>query len=291
MIKPAMIAGALLIAPAVGLSGCANGNQSANKTTTSSPPQTSASLAPGTERLSTQLRSADGTPVANATLDFANGYATVTVETVAGGILTPGFHGLHIHSVGKCEANSTAPTGGAAGDFNSAGGHYQAPGHTSHPASGDLTSLEARSDGSALLTTTTDAFTAQDLLDGGKTALIIHERPDNFGNIPTDRYQQKSGATGPDEETLSTGDSGKRVACGVIQSASASTTTSSTTTTTTPSTTTTEGPATTASPTTTTPPPTTGTSTVTVTVPTTTVPASPPSNPMQPGTTQPPPGG
>ena len=55
------------------------------------------------------------------------------------GKLTPGFHGLHIHSVGKCEANSVAPTGGAPGDFNSAGGHFQVPGHSGHPASGDLT--------------------------------------------------------------------------------------------------------------------------------------------------------
>jgi Cu-Zn family superoxide dismutase len=267
MIKPAMIACALVAAPAIGLSGCANSNQSANETTTSTSPATSASLAPGTERLSTQLKSADGTPVANATLDFANGFATVTVETVKPGVLSPGFHGLHIHSVGKCEANSTPPTGGAAGDFNSAGGHFQVSGHTAHPASGDLTSLEVRSDGSALLTTTTDAFTAQDLLGGEKTALIIHEGPDNFANIPSARYQQKNGASGPDEETMSTGDSGKRVACGVIQSASASTTTSSTTTTTT---TVTEVPATTTSPTTTTAPPTTSTSTVTVTVPTTT---------------------
>jgi Cu-Zn family superoxide dismutase len=294
MVKPVMIACALVVAPALGLSGCATGNQSANETTTSSSPETSASLAPGTERLSTQLKSASGTPVANATLDFANGFATVTVETVAGGILTPGFHGLHIHSVGKCEANSTAPTGGAAGNFNSAGGHFQVPGHTNHPASGDLTSLEVRSDGSALLTTTTDAFTAQDLLGDQKTALIIHEGADNFGNIPTDRYQQKNGATGPDEATMSTGDSGKRVACGVIQSASASTTTSSTTTgTTTPTTTVTEAPVTTTSPTTTaTPAPTTSTSTVTVTAPTlTSTPTGPPSNPMQPGTTTPPPGG
>ena len=56
---------------------------------------------------------------------------------------------MHIHSVGKCEANSVAPTGGAPGDFISAGGHFQAPGHSGHPASGDLTSLQVREDGSA----------------------------------------------------------------------------------------------------------------------------------------------
>ncbi|GAC1643028.1 MAG: hypothetical protein NVS4B6_15430 [Mycobacterium sp.] len=292
MVKPAIIASALVVVPAIGLSGCANGNQSANPTTstTTGTSETSTSLAPGTQRLTAQLNSADGRPVANAMLDFANGYATITVETVAKGILSPGFHGLHIHSVDKCETNSVAPTGGATGDFNSAGGHYQAPGHTAEPASGDVTSLQVRSDGSAKLVTTTDAFTAADLLAGGKTALIIHENADNFGNIPTDRYQQKNGSAGSDQETLATGDAGKRAACGVIESASATTTTSATSATTTTTTPTTGAPATvvpttpatTASPTLS-PSTSTSTSTSTVTVTSGTTTFSTPSYPFQPG--------
>jgi Cu-Zn family superoxide dismutase len=243
-------------------------------------------MAPGTERLSTQLKTADGTPVANAILDFANGYATVTVETVANHILSAGFHGMHIHSVGKCEANSVAPTGGQPGDFNSAGGHYQAPGHTGQPDSGDLTSLEVRSDGSAKLVTTSDSFTAADLLAGEKTALVIHQDTDNFGNIPP-RYSQANGAPGADQETLATGDAGKRVACGVIGSASASET--STATSTTPASSavapTSTGSAQPTGEITTTPPASTSTSTSTVTVttqpPTTSSPQ--PGNPGQPG--------
>jgi Cu-Zn family superoxide dismutase len=123
---------------------------------------------------------------------------------------------MHIHSVGKCEANSVAPTGGAPGDFNSAGGHFQVAGHSGHPSSGDLTSLQVRGDGSAMLVTTTDAFTAEELLSGSKTAIVIHEKADNFANIPAERYQQVNGTPGPDETTMSTGDAGKRVACGVI---------------------------------------------------------------------------
>ncbi|MDF1910476.1 hypothetical protein PXH80_33765, partial [Mycolicibacterium smegmatis] len=42
-----------------------------------------------------------------------------------------------------------------------------------------------------------DAFTAEDLLDGAKTAIIIHEKADNFANIPPERYQQVNGAPGP----------------------------------------------------------------------------------------------
>jgi superoxide dismutase, Cu-Zn family len=166
--------------------------------------------------LNADLKTPDGTSVATAEFAFSGNYATVTVKTVAPGLLAPGFHGLHVHAVGKCEANSVAPAGGAPGDFNSAGAHFQAAGHTAHPASGDLTSLQVREDGTATLVTTTDAFTAEDLLGGAKTAIIIHEKADNFANIPPERYQQVNGTPGPDETTMSTGDAGKRVACGVL---------------------------------------------------------------------------
>jgi len=143
--------------------------------------------------------------MATATIEFTDGFATVTVETTTAGELTPGFHGLHIHQVGTCE-----------GDFTSAGGHFQAEGHSGHPSSGDLSSLQVRSDGSAKLVTTTDAFTAEELLAGTKTAIVIHEKADNFGNIPAEKYQQVNGTPGPDQQTLATGDAGGRVACGVI---------------------------------------------------------------------------
>ncbi len=173
--------------------------------------------APGAlPNITTHLKAPDGTQVATAKFEFNNGYATITIETTAGGQLSPGFHGLHIHKIGKCEPNSVAPTGGAPGDFLSAGGHFQAPGHATEPASGDLTSLQVRQDGSAMLMTTTDAFTMDDLLTGQQTAIIIHAGADNFANIPPERYTQTNGTPGPDQTTMSTGDAGKRVACGVI---------------------------------------------------------------------------
>lgn len=129
---------------------------------------------PAGQSLTTQLKTPDGIQVATAKFDFSNGYATITIATSGAGHLTPGFHGVHIHKVGKCEANSTAPAGGAPGDFLSAGGHFQAPGHSGMPESGDLTMLEVRQDGSAYLVTTSDAFTRDQLLAGEKTALMIH---------------------------------------------------------------------------------------------------------------------
>jgi superoxide dismutase, Cu-Zn family len=185
------------------------GSPAPSKTTTSGGP-----VAP--ESLTTHLIAPDGAKVATAKFEFGSGYVTITLETTGVGYLTPGFHGVHIHSVGKCEANSVAPTGGAPGDFLSAGGHFQAPGHTGNPMSGDLTSLEVRKDGAALLVTTTDAFTKEDLLAGKGTSIMVHAGADNFVNIPADRYTQSNGTPGPDQTTMATGDAGKRVACGVI---------------------------------------------------------------------------
>lgn len=231
MKKGVTIAVAVLAATTAPLGACAN--QRSTQPNTS--PATSSPA--GAEKMTTQLKSADGNPVANATFDFADGYATVTVEAGPNKVLTPGFHGLQIHSVGKCEANSAAPEGGSTGDFESAGSVYQAPGHTGFPASGELTALQVRPDGSAKLVTTTSAFTAADLRNSSGTALVIHQDPDNLGNNPG-------------------GESAKRVACGVIASAAATTTSSTTTTTS----------VTTSTTTTAVPPPSTSTSTSTVTV-------------------------
>lgn len=218
MNKGLVFAAAALTATIAPLAACAN--QSGNQAGT-----TSSSAPPGTERMTTQVKSADGTQVANATFDFANGYATITVEAGPNQVLSPGFHGLQIHSVGKCEGS----------DFSSAGSVYQAPGHTGYPASGDLTALQVRSDGSAKLVTTSNSFTAADLRSSSGTALVIHQDADNLGSTPA-------------------GESSKHIACGVI-AAAAATTTSSTTETTSVTTVTT-----------TVPPPSTSTSTSTVTV-------------------------
>ena len=194
--------------------------------------------------MATQLKAADGSTIANATFDFANGYATVTVEAGPNQVLSPGFHALMVHAVGKCEPNSTASSGNSSGEFASAGSVYQAPDHTGSPASGDLTALQVRPDGSAKLVTTTSLLTAADLRNNTGTSLVVHQNADNLS-------------------ANSSADSGKRVACGVIAAGSASTTSSSTTTSVSTVTTTVEVT-----------PPTTSTSTVTVTSPTSTYPTS-----------------
>jgi Cu-Zn family superoxide dismutase len=164
MSKSTVLATILAVAA---LSACSSHQPSATAPSSTSTPA-------GAQTLTAQLSTANNQPVATATFEFANGYATVTVKTTQNHILEPGFHGLHIHSVGKCEPNSVGAEGGPPGDFMSAGMHYQAPGHTGEPMSGDLDPLEVRQDGAAYLVTTTDAFTRDDLLAGSKTALMLH---------------------------------------------------------------------------------------------------------------------
>ncbi len=220
-------AATLFAVPALALSACSPnepvatspGTTPAIWTGSSAPsasPGAEGSSGSGGETLNADVKLPDGTTIATAGIEFVDGFATVTVQTGVEGELTPGFHGMHIHSVGKCEADSVAPTGGAPANFNSAGGHFQITGHSGHPASGDLASLQVREDGSAMVVTTTDAFTAEELLGGAGTAIIIHQMADNFANIPPERYQQVNGDPPPDQTTLATGDAGARVACGVI---------------------------------------------------------------------------
>lgn len=235
MNKGVAFAVAILTTTIAPLAACSN--QGGNSGTTSSSGGQS-----GAEKLSTQLKAFDGSQIATATFDFANGYATVTVEAGPNSVLTPGFHGLAVHSVGSCEP----------GAFESAGGVYQASGHTGYPASGQLTALQVRPDGSAKLVTTTSGFTAADLRNSSGTSLVISADPGNLGESST-------------EET------GKRVACGVIAATSA--TTNSSTTSSTTSSISTSTSVSTVTTTVAVPPPsaTTSTSTVTVTgTPTTT---------------------
>lgn len=171
---------------------------------------TSASGAAGEVVAEAELANPQGTTIGTVAFSVDGTVVTVTAQVEG---LPAGFKGFHIHAIGKCEPNSANPTDPSkVGDFLSAGGHLGAaagphPGHQ-----GDLTSMEVRTDGSAELMTTTDAFDLAAVLDADGSAVMVHAGPDNFGNIPT-RYAPG----GPDADTQATGDSGDRVACGVVE--------------------------------------------------------------------------
>lgn len=217
----------VLAIAALGLTACSNGEVASDTTGTVPPVWTgesdpSAAAVAGDGRAETgsgdsiegTLRNAAGAEVGTVSFAAQDGKLTVTAEVEG---LAPGFHGFHIHTVAACEPNSVAPTGGEPGNFLSAGGHLQVGGRTEHPASGDLTSIQVDKDGTGKLVTTTDAITLDDLRAGGAgTAVIVHEGPDNFANIPP-RYTLADGAAVPDAMTLATGDAGARAACAVLE--------------------------------------------------------------------------
>ena len=117
---------------------------------------------------------------------------------VTGVGLAPGPKGIHIHAVGKCEPP----------DFVSAGAHFNPAGKKHGRLSpegahgGDLPNLTVTPVGAAGLDVSTKAATLKEgvpasLFGAGGTSLVIHALPD-------------------DEKTDPTGNSGGRIACGVV---------------------------------------------------------------------------
>jgi Cu-Zn family superoxide dismutase len=111
--------------------------------------------------------------------------------------LAPGSHGIHFHDVGKCEPPSFASAGG---HFNPDGKHHGLD-NPAGPHGGDFPNLVVGADGSAHASfvnpRVTLATDGRGLLRSGGTSLVIHADPD-------------------DEKTDPAGNSGARIACGVI---------------------------------------------------------------------------
>jgi Cu-Zn family superoxide dismutase len=198
------------------------------------------------------LADASGDIVAIVQLkDEGNGRTRVSVRTRG---LTEGFHGFHVHAVGKCDPNTVDPKTGKKAAFLSAGPHFNPKAATHADHAGDMPPLLVIRGGGANMVFETDRFTVADLFDADGSAVIIHAEADNLGHIP-DRYtapaatpspttkandptkkdqstdsadatqadaaRQNPSATakakgGPDAMTLMTGDAGARFACGVI---------------------------------------------------------------------------
>lgn len=116
---------------------------------------------------------------------------------VTGYRLPPGTHGLHIHAVGQCDPP----------EFTSAGAHFN-PGNKQHgklnptgPHAGDLPNLVVAASGEGGIDVTTRGFTltqgATSVMGDKGSAIVVHANPD-------------------DDKTDPTGNSGARIACGVI---------------------------------------------------------------------------
>lgn len=184
-----------LAALALTLAACGGDNDDGD-----SAAQTTVTTAPApAPAVAADMIAADGSPAGLVTFTEAGNRVTVEARLTN---LPPGFHGFHIHATGKCERATPA--------FASAGGHMVL-GEQSHPShAGDQPVVLVMTDRSADIRFTTDRYTLADLQTAGGRAVIVHALPDNYANVPT-RYVRQ-----PDATTLSTGDAGDRIACGVV---------------------------------------------------------------------------
>ena len=115
--------------------------------------------------------------------------------------LQPGAHGIHFHAVGRCD-------GAASLAFSSAGAHFN-PGNRKHglsapdgPHAGDAPNFAVASDGRGRISFTTDRVS----LTSGPTSL--HD---------TDGSSLVIHALNDDQVTDPSGNSGARIACGVVR--------------------------------------------------------------------------
>jgi Cu-Zn family superoxide dismutase len=140
------------------------------------------------------IANAQGQKIGTATISQADGGIRIDVQVSQ---LPPGTHGIHIHTVGKCEGPA----------FTSAGGHLN-PTSKKHgkdnpegPHAGDLLNIQVQASGdgkaSLLDPNVTLGDGANSLFHEGGTSIVIHEKTDDYKTDPA-------------------GNSGARIACGVI---------------------------------------------------------------------------
>jgi Cu-Zn family superoxide dismutase len=138
---------------------------------------------------------AQGQNIGTATIRRADGGIRIDVQVSQ---LPPGTHGIHVHTAGKCEGPA----------FTSAGAHLN-PTSKKHGKdnpegqhAGDLLNIQVQASGAGKASLLDSNITLGDgrnsLFHEGGTAIVIHEKADDYKTDPA-------------------GNSGARIACGVIE--------------------------------------------------------------------------
>lgn len=154
---------------------------------------TACATPPSGPTASAQLMATKGN-TATGQVQFTQKGDKVLVTGEVRGLKPNAEHGFHVHEKGDCSSGDGMSAGG---HFNPEGKAHGAYGHGEHHA-GDVPSLKADATGTARF-----SFESRTLSVGSGTAdvvgrgLIVHRDPDDFKTQPT-------------------GNSGPRLACGVI---------------------------------------------------------------------------
>ena len=156
------------------------------------------------EIVTVNLENVDGDIVGSVSFSENESGVSITVQSTSEGSgsgLEAGLHGIHIHETGECDSSGDTP-------FESAGGHFN-PTDASHGGlededshAGDLGNIEVDETSTFGLNIVTDKVTLEpgaenSLADADGSAIIIHAGEDDL-------------------ETDPSGESGDRLACGVI---------------------------------------------------------------------------
>ncbi len=172
------------------LSGCGSGGSSAGAATDVAESSKTAASGPAGAAAVANIEDGQGKAVGSATAMRMDGSIMLSLRVEG---LVPGRHGVHVHTVGRCDDAG----------FASAGGHWN-PGAKQHGLdnpkgqhAGDLPNLEVGADGRGMLRYQLKGGSLDELLDADGAAMIVHLDADDQKSDPS-------------------GNSGDRIACGVF---------------------------------------------------------------------------
>jgi Cu-Zn family superoxide dismutase len=145
--------------------------------------------------LNADLRDAQGRTRARATAEQSGDSLRVRVEAVG---MSPGAYGAHLHTVGRCDPPGFA---GAGPHWNPAG-QMHGKDNPKGMHKGDLPNLMVGADGRGSFEYTIpnaglSGMLPNRLIDADGAAVVIHAKPDDYRTDPS-------------------GNSGDRIACGVL---------------------------------------------------------------------------